>query len=98
MSFANRVIVITGASEGIGAEIARQLCSAQATPQSKLVLAARRIEPLQAVAAQCQALGAEAIAVRCDVSVETDCFGAECLALRGDSLQRLDTACGENKF
>ena len=46
MSFADRVIVITGASEGIGAEVARQLCAGPGKP--KLVLAARRIEPLQA--------------------------------------------------
>ena len=81
MSFAGRVIVITGASEGIGAEIARQLCSAATTPPPKLVLAARRLEPLRAVAAQCQALGAEAIAVRCDVSVEADCKALAAAAL-----------------
>ena len=69
MSFANKVIVITGASEGIGAELARQLAS----EKPKLVLAARRLEALQAVVVQCEAAGAEAIAVRCDVGVEADC-------------------------
>ncbi len=65
----DRVILITGASDGIGAEIARQLA-----PQGpRLVLAARRIEPLEAVAAQCRAAGAQAVAVRCDVGVEADC-------------------------
>ena len=69
MSFADKVIIITGASDGIGAELARQL--APETP--KLVLAARRLEALQLVAGQCEAAGAEAIAVRCDVGVEADC-------------------------
>ena len=68
-SFADKVIVITGASEGIGAEVARQL----APEKPKLVLAARRVDALQAVVAQCAAAGAEAIAVRCDVGVEADC-------------------------
>ena len=61
--------MITGASEGIGAELARQL--APETPE--LVLAARRLDLLQAVVAQCEAAGAEAIAVHCDVGVEGDC-------------------------
>jgi len=69
MSFASKVIIITGASEGIGAELARQL----APEKPRLVLAARRLEVLQAVVAQCVAAGAEAIAVRCDVGVEADC-------------------------
>ena len=69
MSFAGKVIVITGASDGIGAELARQL----APEKPKLVLAARRLDVLDGVAAQCVAAGAEAIAVRCDVGVEADC-------------------------
>src|SRR5512137_923100 len=69
MSFADKVIVITGASDGIGAELARQL----APEKPKLVLAARRLEALQIVAGQCASAGAEAIAVRCDVGVEADC-------------------------
>ena len=68
-SFAGKVIVITGASEGIGAELARQL----AVEKPRLVLAARRLDALQAVVAQCEAAGAEAVAVRCDVGVEADC-------------------------
>src|SRR5260221_13409149 len=68
-SFSQKVIVITGASEGIGAELARQL----APEAPKLVLAARRLDALQLVVTQCVALGAEAIPVRCDVGVEADC-------------------------
>jgi len=69
MSFANKVIVITGGSAGIGAELARQL----APEKPRLVLAARRMDALRAVAAQCEAAGAESHAVRCDVRVEADC-------------------------
>ena len=69
MSFADKVIVITGASEGIGAELARQL----SPERPKLVLAARRRDVLEGVVAQCAAAGAEAIAVLCDVGVEADC-------------------------
>jgi short-subunit dehydrogenase len=68
-AFTGKVIVITGASEGIGAELARQL----AAERPRLVLAARRLDALHAVVKQCEALGAEAIAVRCDVGVEADC-------------------------
>ena len=79
MSFADKVIVITGASEGIGAELARQL----SLDKPKLVLAARRRDVLDGVVAQCAAAGAEAIAVRCDVGVE-----AECKALMARTIER----------
>jgi short-subunit dehydrogenase len=69
MNFANKVIVITGASDGIGAELARQL----ARERPRLVLAARNAEKLEGVRAQCRQLGAEAIVVVTDVTVEGDC-------------------------
>ena len=68
-TFADKVVVITGASDGIGAEMARQL----SPEKPRLVLAARRVERQEDVAVQCRALGADAIAVRCDVGVEADC-------------------------
>jgi short-subunit dehydrogenase len=68
-SFAGKVIAITGASEGIGAELARQASGKGVW----LALAARNLEKLEQVAAECRALGAEATAVRCDVGVESDC-------------------------
>jgi len=67
--FAGKVIAITGASEGIGAELARQFSGKAVW----LALAARNMEKLERTAAECRALGAEAIAIRCDVSVEADC-------------------------
>ncbi len=69
MDFADKVIVITGASDGIGAELARQL----APERPRLVLAARGAERLERVRTACQALGAQTIAIVTDVSVENDC-------------------------
>ena len=69
MSFNDKVIVITGASDGIGAELARQL----SRDKPKLVLAARRRDALQAVAVQCEALGAATFVMPTDVSIEADC-------------------------
>ncbi len=69
MNFANRVIVITGASDGIGAELARQLAS----ERPRLVLAARRTEALERVRAECRQRGAEVLAITTDVAVEGDC-------------------------
>ena len=68
-SFERRVIVITGASDGIGAELARQL----APSKPRLVLAARRLDALTGVAQACEALGAETLVVATDVGVEADC-------------------------
>jgi len=63
------VVIVTGASKGIGAELARQL----AAKGARLVLAARNEEELAGVAKDCKALGAQAIPVKADVAVEADC-------------------------
>lgn len=68
-SFHQRVVVITGASLGIGAELARQL----APERPRLVLAARDAGRLEEVAADCRATGAEVLVVPADVSVPEDC-------------------------
>lgn len=65
----DKVIVITGASDGIGAEVARQL----ARERTRLVLAARDAARLESVRAQCLECGAEAITAVTDVSIESDC-------------------------
>ncbi len=62
--------VITGASKGIGAELARQLAT---RPEAKLVLAARSAKELEAVAQECRDQGAAVLVVRCDVALERDC-------------------------
>jgi short-subunit dehydrogenase len=65
----NKVVVITGASKGIGAELARQL----AAKGARLVLAARGAQELEDVAQQCRERGASVITVKADVAVEGDC-------------------------
>jgi len=56
------VLLITGASSGIGAATARA-----AAESHRLVLAARRVEPIEKLSAE---LGGDerALAVRCDVT------------------------------
>ena len=68
-AYSGKVVVVTGASQGIGKALALEL-----SPQRpRLVLAARDAEALAAVARDCEALGAEALAVPTDVSDEAAC-------------------------
>lgn len=67
-----QVTIITGASDGIGAELARQL-AAKHGKQIALVLAARNEEKLKAVAAACEASGASTLVCVTDVSEEAQC-------------------------
>jgi len=67
--YAGKVVVVTGASQGIG----RALALALAPQCPRLVLAARDSEALAAVARDCEARGAEALVVRCDVGEEASC-------------------------
>ena len=66
-----RVAIVTGASSGLGASFARGLAAAGA----RVVLAARRAERLEALAAEIERAGGEALAVVCDVSREADVDG-----------------------
>src|SRR5687767_8759751 len=75
MRVSNSVVVITGASSGIGRATALRF----AAKGARLVLAARGSESLEAVAAQCRKRGAKAIAVPTDV---TDPGKVEALASR----------------
>jgi short-subunit dehydrogenase len=65
----SKVFIITGASDGIGAELALQLAGSG----HRLVLAARNEAALQQVAEQCQRESGRAIVMRTDVTVEDDC-------------------------
>lgn len=65
----NKIVIITGASSGIG-----EACAyAFAKQGAKVVLAARSIDKLNHVKQHCEALGAKALLVKCDVSLEDDC-------------------------
>ncbi len=66
---AGNVMLITGASSGIGAELARQCADAGA----RLALVARDTARLSAVAAECRTRGAEVEILSGDVSVQADC-------------------------
>ncbi len=56
---ADRIAIVTGASRGIGAQIAISL----AEQGAKVVLASRKAEPLEALADQIEAGGGEALAI-----------------------------------
>lgn len=76
-----KTFVITGASDGIGAEMARQLAAAHKA-EGALVLAARNEAKLQTVAEQCKALGAQVMVMPTDVSVEAQCRALVAAAAR----------------
>ena len=68
MDLRGAVVVVTGASSGIGQATALRFARAG----SRLVLAARRLDRLEALAGQIRDGGGEALAVRCDVTVPAD--------------------------
>jgi NADP-dependent 3-hydroxy acid dehydrogenase YdfG len=81
MQVRDAVVVITGASSGIGAATAR----AAARAGARVVLAARREERIHALAAE---IGGGAIAVRCDVTDAADVAALARAAL--DAFGRID--------
>lgn len=80
----NKVIIITGASSGLGEATARHLAAAGA----RVVLAARRAEKLAALQAEIEAAGGRALSVETDVSQRSS---VEALAQRTlDTFGRID--------
>lgn len=63
-SLKDKVVLVTGASSGLGAHFAQVVSGAGA----KVVIAARRVERLQALAEQLRGQGGEVIAVALDVT------------------------------
>ena len=68
--FKDKVMIITGASSGIGLASAKLFASYGA----KLVMAARSIDKLEALAAELSSYDCETLCVKTDVSVEADCM------------------------
>jgi NADP-dependent 3-hydroxy acid dehydrogenase YdfG len=67
--FKDKVVIVTGASSGIGEAIAREF----AQKGSKVVLAARSESKLSEIAKEIIEKGGEAYIVKTDVSIESDC-------------------------
>ena len=68
-TFRDHVVIITGASAGMGRSLALEL----AAQGAKVALAARRLDRLEQVAAECRERGGEALPVPTDVSDEQQC-------------------------
>lgn len=83
-----KTIVITGASDGIGAEMARQLAASHGAAVA-LVLAARSQDLLDQVASECAAHGASALTVGTDVSQPAQC--RHLMASAMEKFGRIDT-------
>lgn len=69
MKFKDKVVIITGATSGIGLACAK----AFADKGSKVVLAARSEEKLKQVSIELKCNGNDCLSVRTDVTVQTDC-------------------------
>jgi short-subunit dehydrogenase len=69
MELKDKNVVVTGASSGIGRATALEM----ARRGAHVVVAARRADRLEEVAAQCRALGVRALSVQADVTKSDDC-------------------------
>jgi short-subunit dehydrogenase len=68
-AFKDNVVIVTGASSGIGRELAYQLAAQRAS----LTLAGRDVNRLTAAAERCRQLGAKALIVPVDLTRPEDC-------------------------
>ena len=92
MKFQGHSVLITGASSGIGAELAREL----AREGAKLVLLARRRERLDALGAELTAAGTQVLVHVGDVTQRADLDAAVALAIAHHG--RLDMAVANAGF
>ena len=90
--FSGRSVLITGASSGIGAALAL----AWARQGADVALAARRVDRLDALARDCQAVGARAVVIACDVTRDGDCERA--VARTREALGRIDVVVANAGF
>lgn len=84
-AFQDNVVVLTGASRGIGRELALQL----ADQGARLALSARDAAALEEVAEACRRRGGEAVAIPADVAEEPQC--AALIARSVEAFGRIDT-------
>src|SRR5688572_26130696 len=92
MKFQGHAVLITGASSGIGAALAREL----AREGAQLVLMARRRERLEALSAELAAAGAQAVVHVGDVRHRADLDAAVARTL--ERYGRLDMAVANAGF
>jgi NAD(P)-dependent dehydrogenase (short-subunit alcohol dehydrogenase family) len=84
MILKDKVVIITGAGPGMG----QAMCRGAAAEGAKVIVTARSVDAINAIAADIKAAGGEAIAVPCDVSKMEDCQAAAKAAL--DAWGRID--------
>lgn len=84
MILKDKVVIITGAGPGMG----QAMCRGAAAEGAKVIVTARSLDAINAIAADIKAAGGEAIAVPCDVSKMEDCQAAAKAAL--DTWGRID--------
>jgi NAD(P)-dependent dehydrogenase (short-subunit alcohol dehydrogenase family) len=82
--FRDRVVVVTGASSGIGAELARQL----ARRGARLALVARRRDRLEALAEEIRLAGGDVAVAPCDVGERSEVEAAAAQVI--DRFGRID--------
>ncbi len=84
MILKDKVVIITGAGPGMG----QAMCRGAAAEGAKVIVTARSLDAINAIAADIKAAGGEALAVPCDVSKMEDCQAAAKAAL--DTWGRID--------
>ena len=88
----DNVVLVTGASSGIGEAVSREL----ARRGARLVLTARRVNRLEALARELGSGPGNAVAVPCDVTKDGDCEAAVAAAVA--AYGRLDTVYANAGF
>lgn len=85
MKLEGKQVVITGASSGIGLELAKLAAARKAN----VTLIARRADRLEAVAADCREHGVKARVIQADLSLEADCRRAIAQSVEGGGIDLL---------